>query len=180
MDDQNAIPSQQIRLPPIYKHGLSNDKNFEHNDTNRKNLVFELNENLVQNEMDNPEKLEILSQNSPNRNKSANQCVSTYNGTLDVKEMPLNPFDFIWYSNTLNREFSDDKDNYLTGDINTQSFNSNNWSFGSNNQMIFDDFKNKNQVVAKVKPSKKFKKNKPKNMKKSKKIKNSNADDNGF
>ncbi len=65
--------------------------------------------------------------------------VNTYSASLDVKEMPLNPFDFIWYSNRCNQGYIDDcenvKANSLIGSVP-------NWSFGSQNQMIYDDLVN--------------------------------------
>lgn len=170
-----------MRLPPIFKHGITNEnKNHDYDHINRKKSVININEQLGQNDVKNPGNLDIASQDSINKYKGTNQCVSTYNGSLDVKEMPLNPFDFIWYSNTLNQKFLDDKDNFQTSEINTQSFNSNNWSFGSNNQMICDDFIASNRDFEKIKPSKKSKKNKSKGSKKSKKIKQLNVDDNNF
>lgn len=117
----------------------------------------------------------------------SNQQVGTYNASLDVKEMPLNPFDFIWYSNKLKEENNNLKG--LVNGENVQSNNSNNWSFGSNNQMLYDELMNKSNLefhivpkLTKVKSAKKEKKSKSKEKKdrskKSKKGRNTDSSTN--
>ena len=115
-----------------------------------------------------------------------NNQISTYNATLDVKEMPLNPFDFIWYANKLNPNFKDENGEsvlkMLQNSENMQSGSNNaqNWSFGSANQMIYDELINGSNIefsAMPVKLGKKNKKNKTKDKeKKVKKAKKSKKD----
>jgi hypothetical protein len=111
--------------------------------------------------------------------------VGTYNATLDVKEMPMNPFDFIWYSNKLKE---DTNFKILTNSENGQSSSSHNWSFGSvpsNHQMFsYDELMNNSNLEFHIVPNLKARsakkekkaKDKEKKPKKSKKDKNKNSD----
>lgn len=83
---------------------------------------------------------------------------TTHNNSMNVKEMPLNPFDFIWYANNLvpkQDEAAVNKANLLEAMyeeyalyksksmLSDQKSNNNNWSFSeqsSNNPLFSDDY----------------------------------------
>jgi hypothetical protein len=81
---------------------------------------------------------------------------TTHNNSMNVKEMPLNPFDFIWYANNLvpkqdeivnkvnlpeamYEEYALYKNKSMLSDYKSNNNNNSNWSFSSSNNPLFSD-----------------------------------------
>ncbi len=138
------LPNLSKRLPPIYKREptqmssrLSPTDSFLKNEQPEYEIVPRTqNKDINESYTKNTERDMKSSCTNPN-------IVNTYSGSLDVKEMPLNPFDFIWYSNRCNPGYIEDCEG---AKANSQIGNVANWSFGSQNQMIYDDLINGSSI----------------------------------
>ena len=126
------LPTEAKRLPPIYKRNTTqlsedvstrskNEFDTSHRKASTSSILSLAESHRNELSMKESSKTEIKQKNQ--------KLVNTQSSALDVKEMPLNPFDFIWYANSLIPKYDE-----------TDITNSNpNWSFGSNNKIIYDD-----------------------------------------
>lgn len=132
----------------------SKNEDLFSSNSNTNQIIEEL-RNIITDQMEESARQKELEQQKCNDLK----LISTNSNTLNVKEMPLNPFDFIWFNNLVPKqdelntkanlfeamyeEYALIKSKSILSAENNKSQNNNcnnsNWSFSSSNNPLFSD-----------------------------------------
>lgn len=128
----------------------SNSKNDEFYSGSNTNQIIEELRNIITDQLEESRQKELEQQKLKDL-----KLLNTNTNSLNVKEMPLNPFDFIWFNNLVPKQDELNKNNIfeamyeeyafmknksmLSAENKSQNTNNSNWSFSSSNNPLFSD-----------------------------------------